>query len=270
MQIRIFHETAYAHEFAAGYAIQHLLLTPVSGPFQNILDWRIDARGIAQAARFLDGLGNIAHLVNQTRPLAEFKVTVRGLVETTDTDGIVGRLPNDPVPGIFLRQTPFTRPSGAIFALARAAESTQGSIISKMHALMAALGEAMRFDTTATTVETTAVEAFDLGHGVCQDFSHVMIGAARAIDIPARYVTGYLLMDPGQTAEANHAWAEIWDNELGWIGFDAANRICPTERYVRLASGFDAASAAPIRGIRRGAGPDALKVSVSVQQETAQ
>lgn len=270
MLIRVFHETAYAHEFAAGYAIQHLLLTPISGPFQSVLDWRIEARGMAGAARFLDGFGNIAHLVNQTKPLAEFRVTVRGLVETRNTDGIVGRLPHDPVSGIFLRQTRFTRPSGAILALARKAATTQGSIISRMHALMSALGDVMRFDTTATTVETTAVEAFEIGHGVCQDFSHVMIGAARAIDIPARYVTGYLLMEPDQVAEANHAWVEIWDNELGWIGFDAANRICPTESYVRLATGFDAASAAPIRGIRRGAGRDELKVSVSVHAEAPQ
>ncbi|MEX0860054.1 MAG: transglutaminase family protein [Cucumibacter sp.] len=270
MHIRIFHETCYAHEFRASYAIQHLLLTPVSGPFQNVLEWQIEARGFAHAAQYVDGFGNLAHLVNQTNPEADFAVTVRGLVETTDTDGIVGRLAHDPVSWIFLRQSERTRPSGAILSLARAAESTQGSIISKMHALMQALGEVMRFDTGATDADTTAVEAFELGHGVCQDFSHVMIGAARSIAIPARYVTGYLLMGGDQMADAHHAWAEIWDNELGWIGFDAANKICPTDRYVRLASGFDAATAAPIRGIRRGAGPDALRVSVGVHAESAQ
>lgn len=270
MRIRISHETHYAHEFAASYAIQHLLLTPVSAPFQQIIEWQIAAPGFNGAAEFLDGFGNVAHLVNQTRPDEQFSVTVNGLVETTDTDGIVGRLPHDPVPGIFLRQSALTQASGDMVAMARNADDTQGSIISKMHTLMASMAEAMRFETKATNSTTTAAEAIELGHGVCQDFAHVMIGAARSIDIPARYVTGYLLMDDGEMAEANHAWAEIWDTDLGWIGFDAANGICPTDRYVRLASGFDAATAAPIRGLRRGSGPDELRVSVGVHAETAQ
>ncbi|HUV32826.1 MAG TPA: transglutaminase family protein [Devosiaceae bacterium] len=270
MHIRIFHETHYAHEFAASYAIQHMLLTPDATPAQTILEWSIEAPGFEGAARLVDGFGNIAHLCNQTKPEASFAVRVDGLVQTTDTGGIIGRLPRDPVPGIFLRQTEITRASGPMLTLARAADGTQGTIIAKMHALMEALSGVMRFDVQNTDSDTTAAQAFELGEGVCQDFAHVMIGAARAIDIPARYVTGYLVMDDGEVATANHAWAEIWDRELGWIGFDAANRICPTERYVRLAAAFDAASAAPIRGIRRGAGPDELRVSVGVYAESAQ
>lgn len=270
MRIRIHHETHYTHPFAASYAIQHLLVTPVSAPFQQVVEWAIEAPGFSGAARFVDGFGNVAHLVTQTHPEENFSVRVNGVVETVDTDGIVGRLPDDPVPWIFLRPSELTRASGAIIAMARNAAGTQGSIISRMHALMGALGEVMRFDRNHTNSETSAAEAFELGHGVCQDFAHVMIGAARAIDIPARYVTGYLLMEEGDTADAHHAWTEIWDSEIGWIGFDAANRICPTDKYVRLASGFDAISAAPIRGLRRGAGPDALTVSVGVHAETSQ
>jgi len=270
MRIRIQHETHYAHPFAASYAIQHLLVTPVSAPFQTVVEWSIETPGFAGAAQFLDGFGNVAHLVNQTRPEENFAVRVNGLVDTVDGDGIVGRLTNDPVPWIYLRPSELTRASGAIIALARNAAGSQGSIISRMHALMGALGEVMAFETSHTDSDTSAAQAFELGHGVCQDFTHVMIAAARAIDIPARYVTGYLLMEQGGTTDANHAWAEIWDNEIGWIGFDAANRICPTDKYVRLASGFDAPSAAPIRGIRRGAGPDELTVSVGVHAESVQ
>ena len=68
-------------------------------------------------------------------------------------------------------------------------------------------------------------------------------------------------------AAAHHAWAEAFVKELGWVGFDPANHICPTERYVRLACGFDAASAAPITGTRRGGGSEELRVDVIVRQQ---
>ena len=114
---------------------------------------------------------------------------------------------------------------------------------------------------------TSAAEAFEAGQGVCQDHAHIFIAATRKLDIPARYVTGYLHVEGESAAVANHAWAEACVASLGWVGFDPANHICPTERYVRLACGFDAASAAPITGTRRGGGAEELRVDVIVRQQ---
>ena len=85
--------------------------------------------------------------------------------------------------------------------------------------------------------------------------------------VPRLDLTGYLLLDDDGAAPsvAQHAWMEGWIAELGWVGFDAANNLCPTDRYVRLTVGLDAASAAPIRGIRRGAGAERLEVAVAVR-----
>ena len=67
----------------------------------------------------------------------------------------------------------------------------------------------MRFDTEATGVETSAEQAAAAGHGVCQDFTHIFIAAARHLGIPARYVSGHLFRRDGQhDQEAAHAWAE--------------------------------------------------------------
>jgi transglutaminase-like putative cysteine protease len=138
-----------------------------------------------------------------------------------------------------------------------------------MHALMEAVHERVEYDIAATHAATTAAQAFDAGRGVCQDHAHILIGLARSIGIPARYVTGYLVLDEAgdgavRDAAAHHAWAEAMIPDLGWVGFDPANCLCPTERYVRLTSGLDAASAAPIRGVRRGLGRESLVVEVSV------
>ena len=69
----------------------------------------------------------------------------------------------------------------------------------------------------------------------------------------------------GSPGEVAHAWAEIWVQGLGWIGFDPANACCPDDRYIRLGSGLDAQDAAPIRGTARGPGAEILDVSVAVQ-----
>jgi transglutaminase-like putative cysteine protease len=103
---------------------------------------------------------------------------------------------------------------------------------------------------------------------VCQDHAHIFIAAARTIGVPARYVTGYLVT--GDAADAHHAWAEAWVEGLGWVGFDVANRVCPTERHVRLACGLDAGYAAPITGSRKGGAEEKLDVAVEVQQQSAQ
>ena len=77
-------------------------------------------------------------------------------------------------------------------------------------------------------------------------------------------------MEDEQESEAHHAWAEVKLPTLGWVGFDVSNGMCPTERYIRLTTGLDSRSAAPIRGIRRGSGDETMSVEVAVLQESAQ
>lgn len=96
-----------------------------------------------------------------------------------------------------------------------------------------------------------------------------MIAAALAVDIPARYVSGYLFTDD-EMGEASHAWAELHVDGLGWVGFDPANACCPDERYIRLGSGLDAIAAAPIRGLTEGMGEESLDVTVQVTQAQQQ
>jgi transglutaminase-like putative cysteine protease len=140
---------------------------------------------------------------------------------------------------------------------------------------MAALHERVTYDPDPTHVSTTAKQAFELKRGVCQDFAHIMVASARHLGIPSRYVSGYLVGDgatAGQHAghQAGHAWAEAYVEGFGWIGFDAANKLCPTETYVRLAVGLDYLGAAPVRGNRYGGGEENLTVAITVDQSSRQ
>ena len=131
------------------------------------------------------------------------------------------------------------------------------------------LAEAI-YETGHTSVGTTAEEALTAGRGVCQDHAHIFIGCARALGVPARYVSGYLMMDDRVEQEASHAWAEAHVDGLGWVGFDVSNGISPDERYVRVATGRDYREAAPVTGISWGAGDSVLAVRLAVEQQTAE
>jgi transglutaminase-like putative cysteine protease len=85
--------------------------------------------------------------------------------------------------------------------------------------------------------------------------------------VPARYVSGYLMMDDRVAQEATHAWAEAHLPDLGWVGFDVSNAISPDARYVRVATGLDYAEAAPVNGFRYGTANEDLCVALDVRQE---
>jgi transglutaminase-like putative cysteine protease len=265
MHISIRHETHYKYDAAGSFAVQRLRLTPADNPAQSVLSWTIEAAGISDAAQYVDGFGNRVHLITHSKPYEELIFVASGEVETVDTGGILGNLGEPANPLLFLRATPLTASSASIDALADGLPAAK--MLDRMHYLLEAIAARVVYTTDTTGVGTSATEAFEAGQGVCQDHAHIFIAAARKLDVPARYVTGYLHLESERSAVANHAWAEAWIADLGWVGFDPANHICPTERYVRLACGFDAASAAPITGTRRGGGGEELRVDVIVRQQ---
>lgn len=265
MHVSIRHTTHYRYDAIGSFAVQRLRLTPSDNPAQRILSWVIEADGIADSAQYVDGFGNRVHLITHSKPYEELTISAFGEVETADTGGVLGNLGESGDPRLFLRATPLTRSSAGIDDLSQ--ELSGKDSLDRLHHLLEAIAEKVAYVTDATSSGTSAVEAFEAGQGVCQDHAHIFIAAARRLEIPARYVTGYLHLESEQPAVANHAWAEAWIGGLGWVGFDPANHICPTERYVRLACGFDATSAAPITGTRRGGGAEELRVDVIVRQQ---
>ncbi|MBZ8134843.1 transglutaminase family protein [Afifella sp. IM 167] len=265
MRLKIRHTTQYHYASAGRYAIQRLRLTARDNASQTVEEWRIEAPGIESASSFTDGFGNLTHLVTQAQPENVLTIVAEGYVETKNMGGIVGRPEEVANPSVFLRSTTSTEASPAIRKIARSIGGEERLAV--LHDLMGAIYEHMTFDTDSTHSGTNAAEAFAEGLGVCQDYSHIFCAAARSIGIPARYVTGYLHLEDEQAAVAHHAWAEAFLPDLGWVGFDVANGVCPADNYVRLACGLDAGGAAPIVGLHRFAGAETLSVDVVVEQQ---
>ena len=264
MRIRIDHSTRYGYARPARFIVQMLRLTPRSCESQQVGDWRIETDVDARLRRSEDAFGNIVHSLYTERPTDSLTIRVMGEVSTVDTGGVIRGQSERLSPLVFLRDTSLTRADAAILDFAQAIG--QGDPLDRMHRLMGALHRDVAFEVGSTSAAHTAAEAFAQRRGVCQDHAQIFISAARRLGVPARYVSGHLNRSDGQhDQDAAHAWAEAWIEGLGWVGFDPANGICPTDQYVRVAVGLDALGATPIRGTSYGGGQESLTVALHVR-----
>jgi transglutaminase-like putative cysteine protease len=271
MRLSVLHTTNYHYSEPTRRIVQLLRVTPSSFAGQAVLDWRIDVDCDARLREGRDGCGNIIHMLYIDKPARSLSVTVAGSVLTEDRAGIVQGLPHELPPRVFTRTTALTEAGAAVAGLADWTASGAGGTLDRLHRLAARLHDDLSFDTEATGVDTRAEEALAAGHGVCQDFAHIFIAVARAMGLPARYVSGQLFRRDGQLVqEASHAWAEAWIEDLGWTAFDPVNGICTDDAYVRVAGGLDYRDAAPVAGARSGGGAEQLSVEVRVSEARRQ
>jgi transglutaminase-like putative cysteine protease len=269
MKLSIRHVTTYAYDPPAALAIR-LKLWPARFGGQSVDSWKVSMNGAETKPDFTNGWGDAVATRFLRKPVEAVEIVAEGVVRTEDRAGVVADMRCALRPGVCLRVTPRTRPDSAILALAAEADAAGGAPLARAHALSDLVHDRIAFQTGATDHAGTASAALAGGAGVCQDHAHVVISAARALGWPARYVAGYLFTGSGdvetdESAElATHAWAEVWVDGLGWVGFDAANGLCPTDAFVRLCSGLDAADAAPLRGHAEGAPEERLSAEVAV------
>lgn len=268
MRISVLHETRYTYEVPADYSAQRLRLTPAAHDGMKVISWDIEAPGLGADGGCVDCFGNHTHLLTVVGQHSELVITVRGEVETEDKSGIVSGLASSVPDYVFMRETELTAPSAAIRSFAEGIAAAPD--LERLHMLMTAIRDRVAYRVGATHTATSAAEAFAAGEGVCQDHAHIFISSARLLGFPARYVTGYFIVDEQDASAAHHAWAEVRIPDLGWVGFDVANGVCPTDTYVRLAGGLDYQYASPTRGTRRGGGEEDMSVHVVVQQAAQQ
>ena len=272
MRINIFHDTTYRYATPARSATQILRLTPRNHEGQYVVSWRVSVSADCRLDQQQDAFGNITHSFTAEGPLNELIVHAEGQVELEDTHGVVRgaieRFPSD----LFLRETSLTETDEAIAEFAARVKADSGELtLDFLHGLVSGLHGGMTFDPHPTSVVTTAREAFALKRGVCQDFTHIFIAAARHFGIPARYVSGYFSRADGVVEQdAGHAWAEALVPDLGWVSFDPTNGMSSTDQHLRVAVGLDYLNAAPVRGAQTGGSGEALSVKVLVDQAQKQ
>ena len=270
MRLSIRHTTRYSYTRPVVHALLRLRLTPKHTQGQSIASWTMDYENAAEELVYDDQHFNTVALVSVEPDAREVVISCAGIVDTEDHAGVIGRHSGHMPLWSFLTQTPLTRPGTAMRGLLRDIDRQGRDKLEQLHSLSSLILDRVDYSVGATHVGTTGEEAIEAGSGVCQDHAHIFIGAARMLDIPARYVSGYLMMNDRIEQNATHAWAEAYLEGLGWVGFDVANGISPDARYVRVATGRDYRDAAPIGGISFGTANAGLHVDVSVEQQPVQ
>jgi transglutaminase-like putative cysteine protease len=256
MLIKVFHESTFTFAPPVRSLIQVLRMTPRNCEGQHVMSWRIDVDNDCRLSAAEDAFGNVTHTFSLEETLSELTLLVEGEVRTFDTAGVVrGSLERFP-PELYLRTTSLTMPDDILRSFAQDNVEGRQDPLDRLHALMEAVHERMQTETGSGEDEedsASAAAALATSRGSARDVAHLFIACARLLEIPARFVSGYMLPDSESVQDQAHAWAETHVRGLGWVAFDPVMKLCPSERHVRVACALDALGASPVRWAR-GAG----------------
>jgi transglutaminase-like putative cysteine protease len=265
VKLTVLHTTRYTYDAPVDYALQQVRLTPPTTAQQLVLSWALDIEGGRVETSYANHHGAHVDLVSVDRGGDFIAITAKGEVETINTAGVLGQAIGPAPIWHYCAQTELTKPGPLTTELAAQLREAP-NLLDGLHAMSDTILTKAPYTIGSTYAETSAEDALAGKSGVCQDHAQIFVSAARAAGIPARYVSGYLMMDDRIEQDASHAWAEAHVDGLGWVGFDVSNGISPDERYVRLASGLDYPQAAPITGLRLGNAKESMIVSLQIEQ----
>lgn len=285
---RVEHETRYVHTGRASTSQHVACLKPRPVPRQTLHAYALEVTpSPASVAERVDYFGNTRHQFEILTPYLEMSAASRSIVEVSSrqqpvaieespawetaraSDRLDADAPFDP-DGEFSYSSPYVVLDPALAAFAAESFPSGRPLLAAAIDLMHRIHAEFRFDPGATTITTPVSRVLADRHGVCQDFAHLQIGCLRALGLPARYVSGYLLTDPppGQSrlvgADASHAWLAVRCPRNGWVDLDPTNDAVPDVRHVTVAWGRDYGDVSPLRGIVLGGQGQTLHVGVSV------
>jgi transglutaminase-like putative cysteine protease len=279
IKLAVRHRTVFRYAGAVRNSLNTLRLEPRDFRFQKTLSAFIKVIPATRLRRFDDLFGNVTHhleLSGEHNKLEiESMVKVRNLPFYITDRGYAGGAESYDDPSIrercwqYLLESRWVSLEPRIWRQALDLTMSETAVFEKAAAVMRWIYAEFTYEPGTTDVETHLEQAFALRKGVCQDFTHVMIGMCRSIGLPARYASGYILTGGGESlvgAQASHAWCEVYLPETGWIGFDPTNAVLADQRYVKIAVGRDYGDVAPIHGSYMGGAGCRMEVEVSVER----
>jgi transglutaminase-like putative cysteine protease len=280
MIFAITHLTTYIYTEAISDSVMEVRLQPRTDDQQRCLRFDLRVSPKARPLAHQDYLGNVIH---------HFDIHGRHRRMAVRAESIVEIAPQSPLPDALspaaweeldaaradrdlydmLLPSHFARPGETLEAfMRRTAIARHADPLTTVRALNHAIYDAFDYQPNITRVDSPIADALIAGVGVCQDFAHVMIAAARLLGIPARYVSGYLAHRADRrdrsADDATHAWVECWLPGLGWRGFDPTNDLVCADSHIRVAIGRDYADVPPTKGVFLGEAESTLDVSVKV------
>ena len=265
MWLNVEHVSRFSYDAPISEAYTECRLKPAHRDGQRCSSFVLttEPRGVS-VSEYVDRFGTVVHHFDVLERHQHLAVSARSEVWTSE--GFEPDLPGATLLERWdaLQPTRYVPLDAAITELAASVGRRQ-TTGETTDAIVAAVRSAMTYTSGSTHVHTTAAEALEEGRGVCQDFAHVMIGVCRALDLPARYVSGYLF-DPKRKGEESesHAWVDVLDDERGWLSIDPTHAAPQGPRHVRVGAGRDYGDVPPSRGVYNGSATEELEVVVRI------
>jgi len=286
MEYTVRHRTTYRYMQDVSYSRHLVHLAPRETGSQRLTNFRLAVSPTPdQHISRLDFFGNPVDWLAIDEPhadvdvIAESRVValsppVRDTAESVPWEQVRARLdaPDTEARDVlhYVFDSPLTAFTVDLAGYARRSFTPGRPMLAAAVDLMARIHADFRYDTTVTDAFTAVDQVFEIRAGVCQDLAHVGIAALRALGLPARYVSGYLLTrpPPGRErmigADASHAWFAVWAPPFGWVDLDPTNDMIPGDGHITVAWGRDYGDVAPINGIITGGGEHLIEVGVDV------
>jgi transglutaminase-like putative cysteine protease len=284
---RLYHITEFNYDGPVSESYNEVRLRPMQDEMQSCLSFRLTTYPNSSPSSYLDFFGNWVHQFNILRDHRSLKVEAECVVlvhepKSPATDGLLltqlaemqDQLTDEfydlLAPSVYI---PHTRELSALAELAE--REGDGTASGFVEAAVKLIHSRFKYEKGATHVNSSIQDSLESRSGVCQDFSHILIGMARVRGLPARYVSGYLV--PRKTAaagasvedviggQASHAWAEIYVPAVGWVGQDPTLGQPTGLRHIRVAYGRDYGDVPPVRGVYKGHAGQRLSVDVRVR-----
>ena len=281
MIYRASHITRHIYEEPVAQSVNELRLTPREFGRQRVREFKVHVEPEPALWRTRkDWFGNEVTTFSIFEPHDRFTVTARSIVEVEparvgvlptlrweEAREILAEGPDDPSleASEFIYDSPFVAASPALAAFAKPCFPPGRPLVEALEDLSHRIHLEFEYVPKSTTIDMPLAEVFKNRRGVCQDFSHIMIGALRGLRLAARYVSGYLRSGANyQGAEASHAWVAAFVPGAGWLPFDPTNDMVPSDGHVTLGWGRDYGDVTPVKGVTLGGGGQLVEVAVRV------
>ncbi|GAA5483720.1 transglutaminase family protein [Haloferula sargassicola] len=278
-KFNVVHRTTFIYGAPVKDSVNSLHLEPRTFPFQKTIMATIRVLPATRLRNYADLFGNITHYFEVLQPHERLEIESRFRVVNLPLDipaaareaemDCYSDAETQERIWAYLQESRFVSRHPELWRQAIDLTRDVSKVYDRATRIMEWIHENFTYEAGSTHVSTHLEEAFAGRRGVCQDFTHVMLGLCRAIDIPARYASGYLYNGPRDSlvgAQASHAWPEVYLPAVGWVGFDPTNNCLADERFIKVAVGRDYDDVAPIKGSYRGTAHCRLSVTVDVEK----
>lgn len=281
MRLKIFHRTRYCYRAPVRDNHNEVRLRPATADQSRVEFFLLSVTPSVRLRHYRDAWLNYVHYFDVVEPHTELRIEAQSTINST-TQYLEGKPHgcdfktladhHDDLLHPFLGASKYVAITPEVWREGLDIKEQHTDVFAAAEAVMNHMYNTWNYAPNTTQADTHMREVMATRQGVCQDFSHVMIGICRSMGIPCRYVSGYLYNGPDahlRGAQASHAWCEVFIPNRGWFGLDPTNNTLADERHIKIATGRDYFDAAPVTGSFDGPPSASMGLDVELQVSLA-